>query len=352
VIRARFAIPGDLHAPTGGYAYDRAVIAAAPAAGLALEHLPLPGGFPFPGDAAIAQAARQLAEAPADAPLLIDGLALGAMPEAALLAVAAPIAALLHHPLALEEGLTREQMAALESIEGAALRLAQVIITTSAATAETARAMFDLPADRFVVARPGWPRAEPARGGGSAPHLLTVGSLIPRKGHDVLIDALASIKGLEWRASFFGSDGMAPDWAAGLRGRIAAHGLQSRIALRGAAEAEILQAAYASADIFVLPSRYEGYGMVFAEAMANGLPIVCADIEAAREVIPDAAGLRAPVNDARSLADLLHALLDDPARRRAMASAAYAHAAAQPGWDATAQAIRGALAPLADRAAA
>ncbi|MFN3613482.1 MAG: glycosyltransferase family 4 protein, partial [Rubrimonas sp.] len=120
----------------------------------------------------------------------------------------------------------------------------------------------------------------------------------------------------------------------------------------GAAAAEVLQAAYDTADVFVLPSRYEGYGMVFAEAMAHGLPVVCADIDAAREVVPEVAGLRAPPNDAAALAALLRALLGDQNRRAAIAQAAHAHAAAQPGWDATARIIRDALAPLAGRAAA
>jgi len=346
-VRATFAIPGDLNTPSGGYGYDRAVIAAGPGVGLELAHLALPGGFPFPDAAAVAEAARLLAAAPADRPLLVDGLALGALPEAALAGVRAPLAALLHHPLALEAGLSEAQAQALRASEGAALARCRAIVTTSAATVRDAAALFGIAPSLFSVARPGLARAAMARGGGETPVILCVASLIPRKGHDVLIDALARLADRPWRAAFYGAQDFAPDWAAQVRARIAAAGLGARIALHGPVSSAALADAYHGADIFCLPSRHEGYGMVFAEAMAHGLPVLAADIAAAREVIGPGAGRLSPPDDAAALAENIAALLDDPARRRAMAAAAHARAHVIPGWDATARAIRAALEGIA-----
>lgn len=346
-MRATFAIPGDLATPSGGYGYDRAVIAAGQGAGLELAHLALPDGFPFPDAGAVDKAARLLAAAPADRPLLVDGLALGALPEAALAGVRAPLAALLHHPLALEAGLSADQAAALRASEGAALARCGAIITTSAATVRDALALFALDPARFTVARPGLARATMAQGGGETPVILCVASLIPRKGHDVLIEALAQVADRPWRAAFYGARDFAPDWAAQVRARIGATGLGARIALRGPVPSAALEAAYLGADIFCLPSRHEGYGMAFAEAMAHGLPVLAADIAAAREVIGPGAGWLSPPDDAAALAENLALLLDDPSRRRAMGAAAHARAHVIPGWDATARAIRAALEGIA-----
>ncbi len=351
MIRVTFAIPGDLATPTGGYAYDRALIAAGPAAGVVFDHLPLPGGFPFPDAAALEGAAAALAAAPADRPLLVDGLALGALPAAALDRVRAPLAALLHHPLALEAGLTAAQAAALEASERAALARAGAIIVTSAATAATAATMFGMGPGSITVARPGLDRHPRAAGGGGAPVLLCVGSLIPRKGHDVLLDALEALADAPWRAHVYGSQTLAPDWAARIAARAEDGPLAGRVSLHGPVDAATLDAAYAGADVFVLPSRYEGYGMVFAEAMARGLPVVAADIAAAREVVPDGCGMFAPVDDAPALATALRRLLDDAPLRDRMGAAAHAAAQAMPGWDATAAAVAAALAPLARRLA-
>ena len=348
MIHATFAVPGALDTPTGGYAYARALLAHGPAAGLALTLLPLPAGFPAPDAAALAQAARLLAAAPADRPLLVDGLALGAMPEAALAGLRAPLAALVHHPLCLETGLEPAQADALRASETAALRHARAIVAASPETAAQLSDLLGAPADRVTVARPGLDR--PPRSAGSTPPLiLTVGAFTPRKDHATLLAALERIADLPWRARWIGADALDPGWTATLRARLAASPAAARVAMRGPGDGAALAAAYRAADLFALPSRHEGYGMVYAEAMAAGLPVVAADIAATRALVPPAAGRLVPPGDDAALADALRALLDDPTARLRAGQAALAAAEGFAGWDATASAVAAALAPLAAR---
>ncbi len=342
---AGFAIPGDLAAPTGGYAYARAVLAAAPGA---FAVIPLPGDFPAPSAASVEAAARALADWPADRPLLVDGLAFGALPPAALRRVRAPLAVLLHHPLGLETGLPAAAAARLIDSERAALAHARRVIVPSRATADTVAALFGVEPGRIAVAQPGLARAPRARGssGGDAPMILCVATLTPRKGQDVLVEALARLGDRPWRAVLTGALDRAPDYAEAIARQIAGAGLSERVRLTGPADAAGLDALYDAADIFCLPSRYEGYGMVFAEAMARGLPVVAARIDAAEEVI-GGAGLLVPVDDPEALAGALGGLLDDAAARARLGEAALARAAALPGWDATAATILGALGEIA-----
>ena len=120
-VKAAFAIPGDIDTPTGGYRYDREVLARAAGYGIDLRHVALPASFPFPAEADLAATAAQLAALPADAVLLADGLAFGAFPPAVLDAIRTPVVALVHHPLALESGLAVETAARLADSERQAL---------------------------------------------------------------------------------------------------------------------------------------------------------------------------------------------------------------------------------------
>jgi glycosyltransferase involved in cell wall biosynthesis len=333
-----FAIPGDLALPTGGYAYDRRLLAEWRQMGVAARHLPLPGGFPNPSEADLAETGRAILSQPYDGVLLIDGLAYGAFPEGIAAGLAGRVVALVHHPLGLETGLTPAQAAEHVRRETAALRYAEAVIATSATTKRLLVADFAVPQEKIVVAEPGVDPAPRATGSaaGEPVQLLAVGSVVPRKGYDVLVAALAGLADRPWRLTIVGADDRAPQTTDALTRQIAEAGLSERIALAGAVDRSALDAAYGRADLFVMPSLFEGYGMVLTEALARGLPILCTTGGAAAETAPDAAALKVPPGDVAALRAGLAWLLDDAVERRRRADAAWHAADALPRWRQTA----------------
>jgi glycosyltransferase involved in cell wall biosynthesis len=327
-----FAIPGALDTRTGGYGYDRRLIAELSARGIGIRHLPWPGRFPHPTEADLAVVAASLAAQPDGCIVIIDGLAFGAMPAlAAAEGQRLRLVALIHHPLALETGATPGLFAS----EREALRHACAVITTSAETAETLSHDYDVPAQRLLVAPPGTDPAPAAPRTGEPPHLLALGSVTPRKGHDILVAALARITDLRWRCTIAGSLNPAPETARALSTQIATAGLSDRITLTG--EVEDAGALYADADLFVLASRHEGFGMAYAEALAHGLPVVGTRTGAIPSVVPEAAGALVPPDDPAALAAALrHLLTDQPAREKA---AAAARSTVLPRWEVTADSV-------------
>jgi glycosyltransferase involved in cell wall biosynthesis len=274
--RVAFVIPGDIGLPTGGYAYDRRVLALLPACGLSASHVALPGSFPNPSAADLETTRKLIAATSRDDVLLIDGLAYGAMSAGLVRTFERRIVALVHHPLCLEEGTPPQRAVELKRLETEALALAAHAIVTSATTGRTLTEGFNVPAARITVAEPGTDPAPRATGSGDTQlHLLAVGSIVPRKGYDVLVDALAPLKVLPWKLEIAGATGSSPQTVAALRGLIARHDLQDRITLLGPVDDRKLAALYAGADLFVMASHYEGYGMALTEALARGLPIVC-----------------------------------------------------------------------------
>jgi glycosyltransferase involved in cell wall biosynthesis len=346
---AVFAIPGDIELPTGGYAYDRRVLALLPRFGIEVRHLALPGGYPAPSAAELEATAQAFAELPEEAVVLVDGLAYGAMPPDVIWWAPKRIVALVHHPLCLETGLSAERAAELRASETAALALARLVIATSATTARTLIDEFAVPGVRLTVAEPGTEPAERAKGSSGTLQLLAVGSVVPRKGYDLLVRALERLPAsLAWELTIAGSDDRSPETTAALKAQIAGSPIGGRVRQAGALPESAIAQLYARSDVFVLSSLYEGYGMALSEALARGLPIVTTTGGAAAKTVPDAAALKVPPGDAAALADALRRVIEDEPLRRRLSDAAWAFAQTSlPRWETTAQTVANVIKELA-----
>lgn len=328
-----FAYPGDLETRTGGYGYDRRVVGALGALDWDVRMVPLGEGFPMRPD--LVHAEEALSAIPQGSLVLVDGLAFGVMDEwACRHAARFRLHALVHHPLAFETGLAADVRNALSRSEKTALACTRGVVVTSHVTARELVATYDVAAEDIVVALPGTDPVPLAAGTRIPPCILSVGSLTRRKGHDVLIAALATLRDLPWSCRIVGSERLDPVVATELAEQIRQADLAGRITLVG--EVEDPRSEFSQADIFALASRYEGYGMVFAEALAHGLPIVGCATGAVPEVVPEAAGILVEPDDPQKFAAALRRLLAEPEVRSAMADAAAVAGAALPSWKDTA----------------
>ncbi len=349
MIDAAFCIPGELSLPTGGYRYDRELLARLPAHGVAVRHVALPQGFPHPSDEEIATSHDALRQAPGTGPLLIDGLALGALPPECLDDLSRPVVALVHHPLCLETGLSAERAAFLRRNEAEILQRCQSILVTSGATRRWLVDEFGLAAGAIAVAEPGIVRPARAIGKGAPPAILAVGAVSDRKAYPLLVEALASLKSLDWRLTIAGSTTLSPQATKQLEAAVAASGCAERIRVAGAVGEEELASLYAGADLFVSASLHEGYGMALAEALAYGLPIVASSAGAAGDLLPPEAALKVREGDASALAVALHRILTDHALRRALSDGAWRAGQLLPSWDDAARITAGVLRTAAAR---
>jgi glycosyltransferase involved in cell wall biosynthesis len=342
VADAWFAIPGDLSTPTGGYRYDRRVMEELRTLGWNMHHLALPGDFPAPSEESLHETERLLGKTPKDAVILFDGLALGALPVEILDRVPRRYVALVHHPLALETGISRERADALAASEQAALQRVRHVVVTSRPTAELLSADFGVTPEQIIVAEPGTESASRARGDETM-RLLGVGSITPRKGFDTLVAALSQITDLAWETRIAGALDRDPAATEKLRQQIVNAKLQNRVHLLGSLSDAALNDEYDRATLFVLPSHFEGYGMAFTEALARGLPVVACEGGAVTTTVPADAGVFVQPGDAKALAEKLRWLLSNPAEIKKRADAAWKHAATLPRWEDAAEKFAAAL---------
>jgi glycosyltransferase involved in cell wall biosynthesis len=306
----------------------------------------LDASFPHPTPEALAEADAVLAAVPASETVVIDGLAYGALP-----AVIPPhqgrlrLVALVHHPLWLETGLDAARSEGLRRGETRALASARRIVVTSPATGQLLRDQ-GIPAHRIRVVVPGVDPA-PAATGSTSPgvRLLCVATVTPRKGHDLLLEALAGLAHLPWSLRCVGSLDRDREWCAKILGRRSELGLEGRVKFTGALGDAELEREYRQSDAFVLATRFEGYGMVVAEALARGLPIVATRTGALPELVPPRAGVLVPPGEPRALAHTLAVLIGDGALRQRLAAGSRRAGLRLPTWDQAARTFAAACLP-------
>ena len=334
---AAFAIPGDIETLTGGYIYERRLLEGLRALGRDVEHIPLGSSFPDPSVRDKEDAAARLMAVGPERALILDGLVFGSIDTALLARLPCPIVAMIHHPLAHESGLDAARRDHLFRTERDNLRHAAHVLVPSPHTAAMLASDYGVPPGRITIARPGTDRPLGRVAPADPLLILSVGILHPRKGHDVLLHALARLTARDdWQAMIVGTR-YDPAHAAELDRLHADLGLGERVRLAGRLPGDALARAYGQARIFALATRYEGYGIVFDEAMAHGLPIVTCRTGAVPDTVAEGAGLLVPPDDAGAFAEALDRLLSDDGLRTRMAGTSARAGAALPGWPDTAR---------------
>jgi glycosyltransferase involved in cell wall biosynthesis len=334
--------------PSGGNAYDRRICSGLAAAGRRVQVHEVEGAWPKPDAAAVATLAEAVGRIPDGAVVLLDGLVASTAPEVLVpQAERLRVVVLVHMPLGLDEtddGVRRR--------EGAVLAAAAAVLVTSEWARRALVELYALAGERVHVAEPGVEPAGLAPGTDDAGALLSVGAVIPGKGHDVLLDALATLTALSWRCVCVGTLTRDPAFAESLRRQALRAAIEQRVRFAGPRTGADLSRSYGAADLLVLPSRAETYGMVVTEALARGLPVIAADVGGVPEALGHGAGgvrpglLVAP-GDPAALAGALRAWLVDAGLRERLRRAAHERRASLPAWSATTSVVAGVLAEAA-----
>jgi glycosyltransferase involved in cell wall biosynthesis len=332
-IRIALLVPGPFDTISGGYIYDRRLVDGLRALGHAVEVVELPGRHPLPDEAATEGARAALDALPEGTRIVVDGLGLPAFAPFAEALAARGAVGLVHHPTALEHGNPGPVRDALREAErGLFPRLAR-LVATSPLTARRLAPEFDVDPAKLGVVEPGTdPAPRSAGSGGSGCAILALGALIPRKGHDVLMRALATLSDLDWTLAIAGGD-RDPVYAHGLSALAEELGIAQRVTIAGEVDGTALEALWRSADAFALASHWEGYGMAVAEALARGLPVAVTSGGALAELVPVEAGVVSPPGDAVSLGKAMRRVIFDTELRAEMAEAAWQAGQRLPRWE-------------------
>jgi glycosyltransferase involved in cell wall biosynthesis len=350
-----FVMPGgvdDPTAPSGGNAYDRRVCLDLPGFGWQVERHAVAGSWPSPGAAARTELARTLSDLPDDTVVLIDGLVACGVPEIIVPeAERLRLAVLVHLPLGDETGLAPGLALELDAKEREVLRAVPAVIATSDWAVRRLVSHHGLAPERVHVATPGADIAPLASGTDGVSRLLCVAAVTPRKGQHRLIEALAGAKDLPWSCVCVGGITQDPEYVAGLRTLIQKYGLQDRLHLAGPQAGAELDASYAAADLMVLTSYAETYGMAVTEALARGIPVLATDVGGLPEAVgraPDGGvpGILVPPEDPAALAAELRGWFGEADVRRRLKAAARGRRAALDGWATTARSLAGVLGRL------
>lgn len=331
---AVFVVPGNIDSRTGGYIYDRHIVEGLRARDWSVDVQSLDETFPSPTASALAQAEAVFASLTEGTVVVVDSLALGAIPE--LLEQHRSrlrIVALMHLPLAADIGIDEDMAAQFAMAERRALGTASLVIVTGRATLAMI-AGYDVPPVRVVVVEPGTEPAPLARGSGtSRVELLAVGTLNPGKGYEALLHALAVVRSRDWHLTCAGSLTRHPPTVVRIRAIVAERGLAEHVSLVGELGAEQIEEHYARADVFVLATSRETYGMAVAEALAHGLPVVSTSTGAIPALVGTEAGLLVSPGDVHGLSTALSRVIGDATLRARLAEGARRVRPTLPRWD-------------------
>jgi glycosyltransferase involved in cell wall biosynthesis len=316
-----FVLPGDVDDVTvasGGNTYDRRMCEL-----LGLDKVPVAGRWPTPSTKARVALADRLGEIPDGSVVLIDGLVACGVPE-----VVVPqtrrlrVVVVLHLQLADETGVPPERAAGLDRREREVLRAAAVVVATSDWAARRAIAHHGLDPKRVRTAPPGTDPAPQAAGTEAGNRLLCLASVTPRKGHDVLAQALANLADLPWTCVCVGSVRRDPGHARRVQGLVDRLGLTSKMILTGPLPDADLETTFGQTDLLVLPSRRETFGMVVTEALVRGIPVLATNVDALPQTLGPNVGMLVPPDDVPALTEALRRWLTDADLRDRLREAA------------------------------
>ncbi|GAA0308335.1 glycosyltransferase family 4 protein [Streptomyces turgidiscabies] len=347
-----FVMPGgvdDPARPSGGNAYDRRISLDLPGFGWQVHKHAVAGDWPRPGADARAELTRTLRELPDGTVVMLDGLVACGVPEIIVPeAERLRLAVLVHLPLGDETGLDPVVAAELDALERTTLRAVPSVIATSDWAVRRLVSHHGLAPDRVHMAAPGADIAPLASGTDGVSRLLCVAAVTPRKGQHRLVEALAAVTDLPWSCVCVGGLEQDPEYVADLRALIARHGLEDRLHLAGPQVGAQLDASYAAADLMVLTSYAETYGMAVTEALARGIPVLATDVGGLPEAVgraPDGGvpGILVPPENPAALAAELRGWFGEADVRRRLKAAARGRRAALDGWAATARSLAGVL---------
>ncbi len=341
-------LPNDIDDPTtpsGGNMYDRRVSDGLGALGWSVREHAVPGTWPHPGPEHRAHLARVLGSLPDNAVVLLDGLAASAAAEV-LRAESRRLrlVVLVHMPLGHDDADRRPH-------ERAALSVAVAVITTSHWSRSRLIDLYGLAAARVHVAPPGVDAAALAPGSVDGSALLCVAAVTAHKGHDLLVQALARIPDLAWACVCVGPLQREPEFVDRVRRQTHAYGIADRITLVGPRTGSDLDTRYARADLLVLPSRGETYGMVVTEALARGVPVLATKVGGLPEALgraPDGSqpGVLVRPDDPVALADALRLWLAEAELRWRLRRSAIGRRTTLRGWASTSRLVSDALAEI------
>jgi glycosyltransferase involved in cell wall biosynthesis len=337
-----FLVPGRLDTRTGGYEYDRRMIAGLRDRGWPVEVRELDDSFPRPTVLALEHADQVLTSIAEGTLVLVDGLAGGAMPaEIERHATRLSIVPVIHSLLAAEIGIDSAAASRFETSERRTLAAAALVVVVGNALGEPL-ARYGVEPHRIAVVAPGTDRAPIARGSKEPDplHLVTVATLNPGKGHDVLFRALSAMTDRRWHLTCAGSTTRHAETAERLRSMLQTLSLADRVTLAGELGAASIDALYDSADVAVLPTLSETHSLAAAEALARGIPVVGSSTGAIPDLVGHgdaAAGLVVPPGDVDALRHALARVVDDPCCRARLAEGARRVRAQLPTWPDAAQ---------------